>query len=138
MRSIHKRMLGGVWTWAGDYRVRETDIGVPWHQITERVKELVDTTLYQISIIDDLPWTPDELAVRFHHRLVSIHPFPNGNGRHARMCADIRATAIGRPAFRWGGTDLGNESDQRHMYLDALRVADLQDDFESLVAFARS
>jgi Fic-DOC domain mobile mystery protein B len=138
MRAIHERMFGQVWKWAGDYRTREVNIGVPWHQITGQVEALMGDVRYQVSAIDELPWTPDEVAVRFHHRLVSIHPFPNGNGRHARLCADMLVSALGRPELSWGGADLGAEGELRDEYLQALRIADDTNDYGPLVDFARS
>jgi Fic-DOC domain mobile mystery protein B len=131
-------MLGDVWTWAGDYRKRATNIGVAPHAIPGAVKALVDDSLYQVSILDELPWDADELAVRFHYRLVTVHPFPNGNGRHARLCADILVSSLGRPPFTWGGEDLSVHGTRRDEYLDALRTADREQEFTALHRFARS
>lgn len=138
IRSIHRRMFDEVWKWAGKYRTREVNIGAPWHEIPDRIHALLGDVHYQASNLDDPPWTPDELAVRFHHRLVSIHPFPNGNGRHARMAADILVTTLGRPVFTWGGTNLGDSYNAREEYLAALRTADGNDDLAPLVEFSRS
>lgn len=138
VRGIHRRMFSEVWSWAGEYRMRTTNIGVAPHEIREVVKALVDDVGYQVSIIDDLPWGPDELAVRFHYRLVAVHPFPNGNGRHARLCADILVSALGKPAFTWGGADLSRPGTRRDEYLSALRVADAEQDFAGLIRFARA
>ena len=85
-----------------------------------------------------MPWPADELAVRFHHRLVVIHPFPNGNGRHSRLAADLLVELLGEPVFSWGAQNLGEEGAARAAYLDALRRADRELDYEPLLAFARS
>jgi Fic family protein len=81
----------------------------------------------------------DELAVRFHHRLVSIHPFPNGNGRHARLATDLLVHDLDQPAFSWGrGIDLTSPSETRSQYLRALRTADRDLDYSLLREFARA
>lgn len=82
-------------------------------------------------------FTPDEIAVRFHHRLVAIHPFPNGNGRHARLVADLLAERLGRPRFTWGSRSLVDVSETRQRYIAALQAADARD-YALLLAFARS
>src|SRR6266567_8298122 len=87
--------------------------------------------------IENKTYWPDEIAVRFHNRLVLTHPFPNGNGRHARLIADVLAMKLGRPAFTWGAADLVNQGKARARYLDAIRTAD-NGDIQPLIAFARS
>ncbi len=96
--DLHKRMLGDVWTWAGDYRITERNIGVPAWRIATDLRGLLDDTHLWIT---QTVYPPDELAVRFHHRLVAIHPFPNGNGRHARLMADLLIIRLGGAAFTW-------------------------------------
>lgn len=138
IRAIHKRMFDEVWKWAGTYRVREANLGVAPYLIPAGVKALVDDVRFQTSVPDDLPWGADELAVRFHHRLVAVHPFPNGNGRHARFCADILVMALGERPFSWAGGDLSSSSEPRERYLEALRVADAENEYGPLTEFARS
>jgi Fic-DOC domain mobile mystery protein B len=86
--------------------------------------------------IENKTYSPDEIAVRFHHRLVFIHPFPNGNGRHARLIADVFAMKLGRPAFTWGSAHLVEEGEARNRYLEAIRAAD-NGDIQPLLKFAR-
>lgn len=138
MRGLHRRMFGETWKWAGDHRRRETNIGITWPQIPTQMRDLCSDVLAQTGDQAALPWPADELAVRFHHRLVVIHPFPNGNGRHARLAADLLVGALGRPAFTWGRADLVNEGEARAAYLKALRLADAAEEFGPLVTFARS
>lgn len=138
MRDLHKRMFGGVWKWAGTYRRRDTNIGVHWPHIPTQVRDLLADVVAQTKAPESLAWPADELAIRFHHRLVVIHAFPNGNGRHARLAADLLVEALGRPAFSWGARDLAQKGDARTAYLDALRGADKDEDLEPLVEFARS
>ncbi len=134
LRGLHRNMFGLVWEWAGRYRRRETNIGIDSRQIPVSVRTLVDDT---IAWVDNETYEPDELAVRFHHRLVAIHPFPNGNGRHGRIAAEYLVTALGRPRFGWGiGLDISTE-DLRAAYRHALQRADAGD-IEELLAFARS
>ena len=132
--ELHKHMFGAVWTWAGKVRRTDKNIGVDKHIVRPEVRKLVDDARYWR---DENVYSPEELAVRFHHRLVSIHPFPNGNGRHARLMADLIAQQSGLEPFSWGGAILTETSDLRSTYTDALRSAD-KGDFGPLMAFARS
>ena len=134
LRDLHRRMFAEVWEWAGRYRRTETNIGVAPEAIAGAVRDVV---------ADARAWTdhathgPDEIAVRFHHRLVSVHPFVNGNGRHSRIAADLLVVALGQPRFTWG-SDLEVTTDElRGRYLSALRSAD-RGDVKPIVAFART
>jgi Fic-DOC domain mobile mystery protein B len=138
MKSIHRRMFNEVWKWAGEYRRHNTNIGTDWPYISTQLRDLLADAVVQTEDRDRLPWAPDELAVRFHHRLVLIHPFPNGNGRHARLAADLLVSLLGEPVFTWGAEDLGMPGDVRRAYLNALRHADRTQEFAPLVTFARS
>jgi fido (protein-threonine AMPylation protein) len=75
---------------------------------------------------------------------VKIHPFRNGNGRHARMAADLLVTELGASRFSWGGEGyLTAPTDTRKTYLAALRHADVghvwdQERYAPLLRFARS
>lgn len=137
IKNLHRRMFNEVWKWAGEYRRHNTNIGVDWPYISAQLRDLLADVAVQTQDCDRLLWSPDELAVRFHHRLVLIHPFPNGNGRHARLAADLLVSLLGRPVFTWGAEDLGAPSDVRKAYLDALRHADQTQDFTPLVSFSR-
>lgn len=134
LRALHKRMFGGVWRWAGRYRTTDRNIGVDALRIEVEVRHLGDDLRYWI---EHGTYGPDEAAVRFHHRLVAIHPFPNGNGRHARLAADLLATRLGRPRLTWGSADLAAPAETRRRYVEALRAAD-RHDLGPLIAFARS
>ena len=135
VRQLHKHMFGDVWKWAGEFRQREKNIGVPWWRISTDLRALFGDVEWWH---DHKTYAADELAVRFHHRLVSIHAFHNGNGRHARLMADLLIeNAFGSPRFTWGGRDLSKSSTARSRYLDALRAAD-QSDYAPLLEFPRS
>ena len=134
IRSLHQRMFDETWKWAGLYRTSEKNIGLPHHQIREQLEILIGDTSYWI---ENATFPPDETAIRFHHRLVFIHPFANGNGRHARLMADVLAKLQGRPEFTWGSADIMVQGDIRRGYIDALRAAD-KNDIAPLLAFARS
>ena len=135
VKSLHKRMYGNVWSWAGHFRKTDKNIGInKWH-ISSALKTLLDDTLYWI---EHETYTPDEIAVRFKHRIVSIHCFPNGNGRHSRLMADIIVNKIFKlPVFSWGADNLVKESDARTNYLIAIKEAD-KNNHEPLISFARS
>ena len=134
VRKVHSKMFDQTWKWAGQYRRTEKNIGIAAYQIREQLAALLGDVRYWI---EHGTFPPDEIAVRFHHRLVVIHPFPNGNGRHARLIADLLAIKLGRTAFTWGATDLVKPGEARAGYLDAIRAAD-KDDIQPLIAFARS
>lgn len=138
VRDLHKRMFGDVWAWAGQYRLTERNIGWDPHQLAVGVRDLVADARHWIDPASQ--WgTLDEAIMRVHHRLVAIHPFPNGNGRHARMFADELAIRLGLPAYTWGGgSDLQARGASRATYLQVLKAADRNpDDVAALVAFAR-
>jgi Fic-DOC domain mobile mystery protein B len=134
LKRVHREMFGGVWKWAGHYRVSDKNLGGPWHQIPTAVRQLCDNFAFRVSLESE---DGDRLAADFHHQLVSIHPFPNGNGRHARFCADRLVENLGSKAFAWGRDDLGAKGEARDRYLAALRAAD-SGQLEALLAFARS
>ncbi len=134
VRKLHQKMFDETWKWAGHYRKTEKNIGVPFHEIPERLGVLFGDVRFWI---ENTTFSPDEIAIRFHHRLVFIHPFPNGNGRHGRLIADVLVMRLGRPAFSWGSKELVKQSDARDEYLKALRAAD-HDDIQPLLKFSRS
>lgn len=133
-RSLHRRMFGDVWQWAGTFRQTERNIGIEAHRIPNDIGMMFDDVRYWV---DHETFPPDEIAVRLHHRLVAIHPFPNGNGRHARLMADLLIERLGGQPFTWGGGSLHDIGELRRQYIDALRAAD-NHDIEPLIAFARS
>jgi Fic-DOC domain mobile mystery protein B len=134
LRKLHGRMFDQTWKWAGEYRRTEKSIGVPFHEIRERLMTLFGDVRYWIA---NNTYSPDEIAVRFHYRLVLIHPFPNGNGRHGRLIADVLAIKLGCPAFTWGSANLVKEGEARNQYLQSIRAAD-NGDIQPLLNFARS
>jgi Fic-DOC domain mobile mystery protein B len=133
-RKLHRKMFDQTWRWAGEYRHTERNLGVPVEELRERLMASFGDVLYWI---ENRTHPSDEIAVRFHHRLVLIHPFPNGNGRHARLIADILAAKLGRPALTWGSASLIQVGESRRRYLAAIRAAD-DGDLEPLLQFARS
>jgi Fic-DOC domain mobile mystery protein B len=134
VRELHQRMFDQTWKWAGRYRTTEKNIGIPHYQIQEALAALLGDVRYWV---EHQIFELDELAVRFHHRLVFIHPFANGNGRHARLMADVFLQRQRRPVFTWGGADIVHAGDFRRRYIDALRAAD-KNDILPLLVFARS
>jgi Fic-DOC domain mobile mystery protein B len=119
--ELHRRMFAHTWKWAGKTRTTEKNIGVAPADIRPELLNLVRNTQHWI---EHKTYEPDELAARFHHRLVQIHVFPNGNGRHARLLTDVILSNLGRPRFSWGSADLYKKGDARDRYLAALREAD--------------
>lgn len=131
--ELHKRLFGRVWKWAGTFRRTEKNIGVDPVQVAIQLRQLLDDARYWV---EHETYTPKELAARFHHKLVFIHPFPSGNGRHARIMADAVLTKLlNQPAIDWaGGCRLEAMNARRNEYIAALRAADRQD-FSELLAF---
>lgn len=134
LKRIHKDMFDETWKWAGKYRQTDTNLGKGWHQIPMEVKKCCDDFLYWD---DNRTYAPAEIAVRLHHRLVVIHPFPNGNGRHARLVADIYLHQCKLPILSWGSCHLQTTSELRAQYISALQEAD-RGDFKKLLKFAEA
>lgn len=132
--ELHRRMFGDVWSWAGSTRKTGKNIGIDPVQIHIQLGGLLRDARYWM---DHESFPPDEIAVRLHHGLVAIHSFPNGNGRHARLTADLLIVQLGGAPFSWGGGTLRDIGTLRAEYISALRAAD-QHDFAPLLAFARS
>ena len=134
IRELHRRMLGDVWVWAGRYRQTARNFGVEWYQIGVETHALLDDIRYWC---EKQTYALNEIAVRLHHRLVLIHPFPNGNGRHSRLMADTLAVRLGLSPFSWGRSDLTNAGEVRDRYISALHYAD-RCDLGPLLEFAQS
>ncbi len=134
LKQLHKRMFGNVWRWAGEFRQSERNIGVPAYRISMDLRQLIDDCQYWV---EHNTYGPDEIAARFSHRLVQIHPFPNGNGRHSRIAADLLLISLGAQRFSWGQTNLVDVSETRRRYIDSLHAAD-RHDYEPLFEFVRS
>jgi Fic-DOC domain mobile mystery protein B len=133
--SIHKRMYEHVWSWAGKFRKTDKNLGIDKWQIPLELKSLCDDTMFWIK---NQTYNRDEIALRFKHRLVSIHCFSNGNGRHSRLMADILINKVlQEPIFTWGSSQLVKEDETRKIYLHALKSAD-RGDIQQLLKFARS
>ena len=131
--TLHKKMFGKVWKWAGEYRTTEKNIGVAPYLIPIRLIELFDNVNYWI---DNRTYENNEIAVRFHHRLVLIHPFPNGNGRISRFMADLISLKLDGKELYWGNSNLVNVSECRKNYISALRKAD-NGDYSDLISFTK-
>lgn len=134
VKDIHKRMFDDIWKWAGEFRKTDKNIGVDKFMIGIELKKLLDDCKYWI---EKKVFSEDEIAIRLSHRMVLIHPFANGNGRHSRLIADVLITkGFGKSYFTWGSVNLAKEGEARSKYLAALREAD-QNDYKSLIEFAR-
>ncbi len=133
VRKLRLKMFDQTWKWAGRYRQTEKNLGVAFDEIPERLAVLLGDVRYWM---ENGTYSSDETAVRFHHRLVAIHAFPNGNGRHARLMADVLVMKSGRPAFTWGSADLVKPGEARARYLDAITTADAGE-IRPLLKFAR-
>ena len=131
VRKLHEKLFGKVWQWAGTFRQTEKNIGIDPIQIPQQLKLLLDDAQFWLA---NKTYPPHELALRFHHRLVKVHPFPNGNGRHARVMADvILAQMLAQKPIAWRDDSLNKKSEVRAEYIKALRLAD-QGDYERLLA----
>jgi Fic-DOC domain mobile mystery protein B len=135
VKMLHRKMFGKVWAWAGEFRKTNKNLGVDKHQIAANLHALLDDTLYWLECGTH---KPDGIAVRFKHRIVSIHCFPNGNGRHSRLMADVIINKIFQlPVFTWGMDSFVIHADVRRKYIAALQQAD-SNNYEPLFSFARS
>lgn len=131
---LHKKMFDQTWSWAGEFRKTNKNIGVDKYRIGIEVGQLLSDCKYWI---ENKTFSPDEIVIRLKHRMVKIHPFPNGNGRHSRLLADVLIEhGFNRPVFSWGSQKMDSARDIRHEYLQALFKAD-KEDYKSLMEFAR-
>jgi Fic-DOC domain mobile mystery protein B len=135
MMELHRQMFGDVWTWAGTPRRRETNIGIAPQLVPARSMQALDDAKYWHA---EEAFEADHLAARIHCRLVSIHPFVNGNGRCTRLMADLYLTSLGSRPFSWGGANLGVDGSGRAEYIAALVKAANTDDYADLIQFARA
>lgn len=134
VRKLHRKMFDAAWKWSGEYRRTEKNIGVPVQEIREMLVSLFGDVRYWIQ---NKTYPPDEISIRFHHRLTFIHPFPNGNGRHARLIADVLVMKLGCVAFTWGSANLVKHGETRAKYVESIRAAD-RGEIQPLLTFARS
>lgn len=135
VKDLHKRMYGEVWKWAGAFRESEKNIGIKSYLISSELKMLLDDALFWVQ---NGTYSPEELAIRFKHRLVSIHCFSNGNGRHSRLMADlIMEKVFNATFFSWGSTNLVKANETRTAYIKAVKMAD-KHDLTPLIDFAKS
>jgi len=131
LTQLHRRMFDRTWAWAGNFRTTEKNIGVPKRQISVALQDACDdVALWLEKRVFPVP----ETAARFHHRLVSVHPFPNGNGRHARLAGDVLLHSLRYPRLNWGGNKLDSPGRVRAAYITALRAAD-EFDYVPLLRF---
>lgn len=134
IKTLHKKMLGDVWSWAGKFRKSEKNIGVKWITIGVELQALIDDTTYWIA---HNSFSPDEIAIRFKHRLVNIHCFSNGNGRHSRIMADIIMESIfGLEPFTWNNSNMVKPDETRRNYINAIREGD-KGNIQPLIDFAK-
>jgi Fic-DOC domain mobile mystery protein B len=135
IKDLHKRMYGEVWKWAGTFRTSEKNLGVKNYQIAIELKQLLDDAVFWK---ENNTYKSEELAIRFKHRLVSIHCFANGNGRHSRLMADlIMEKLYNSKFFSWGSGNLVKANETRSNYIQAVRKAD-NNEIEHLIFFAKS
>ena len=135
LKDLHNRMFDKVWRWAGEYRATEKNIGVnPPFRIQPEIRQIIDDAKFWT---ENKSYPPDEIAVRFHHRLDFVHPFPNGNGRWSRLAADMLIVQLGGRRFTWGSANIQTANDVRSNYIAALHAADGHD-LSPLIGFARS
>ena len=134
VKELHKKMFNDVWKWAGEFRKTDKNLGVDWTMIGTELRKLIEDCNYWIS---NKTFDDDEIAIRFSHRIVSIHPFANGNGRHSRLIADVLINkGFNKPYFTWGSRNLTKSGEARKKYLNALREADRLN-YSLLIDFAR-
>ncbi len=135
IKKVHKQMFGDVWKWAGSFRKSEKNIGVEWIKIAVELKYLLDDIKNWI-VKETYP--PDEIAIRFKHRLVKIHCFPNGNGRHSRLMADIIIESVfEKDVFSWHSSNMVKPDETRKEYIAAIRAGD-RGNIQPLIEFARN
>jgi Fic-DOC domain mobile mystery protein B len=137
LKGLHRRMYDQVWSWAGQYRTTNRNLGVPYWQVRMDMRNLEADVRAWLADTSAARYSNDACAIRFGYRLVLIHPFPNGNGRWSRLASDALVVALGGSRFTWGGASLTEPGVLRRDYISALQSADTSGDFEPLMAFSR-
>lgn len=137
LKGLHRRMYDQVWSWAGQYRTTDRNLGVPYGQVRMDMRNLEADVRAWLADTSAARYSNDACAIRFGYRLVLIHPFPNGNGRWSRLASDALVVALGGSRFTWGGASLTEPGVLRRDYISALQSADTSGDFEPLMAFSR-
>ncbi|WP_373999480.1 mobile mystery protein B [Bdellovibrio bacteriovorus] len=132
---LHRKMFQDTWEWAGTFRRRETNIGVSPEKIQNELGQLLGDVKYWLK---HNTFSTEEIVARFHHRLVWIHPFPNGNGRFSRLAADLLMEHIGRSRPTWGQVNLGQMGQKRAQYIQVLQIADRSENYAPLIEFMKS
>ncbi len=136
LKKLHNKMFEDTWEWAGSFRLKDTNIGVSPAKIQSDLAILLGDVLYWLQ---HQTFSKEEIAIRFHHRLVFIHPFPNGNGRFSRLTADLFLDQQGLPRFTWGKSYLDqNPQNARGRYIQALQKADREENYSDLLEFAKA
>lgn len=131
IKILHKKMFGDIWQWAGKLRLTEKNIGIAPYQIQLALQILFDDVKFWI---ENKTYSEKEIAIRLHHRLVQIHPFPNGNGRISRLMADLLIKRLNQKTLNWGSINLSEINKTRKEYISALQMAD-RGDYSKLLEF---
>ncbi len=135
IKDSHKKMFGDVWQWGGEFRKSDKNLGIHWPQISIELKKLLDDTQFWI---ENNTYSPEEISIRFKHRLVAIHCFPNGNGRHSRLMADIIMESVfGQDSFSWHRSNMVKADETRKKYISTLKEAD-NGNIKPLIEFAKT
>lgn len=135
IKELHRRMFNEVWEWAGSFRKTNKNIGVDKYEIGVSLKNLLDDSIYWLN---NKTFGEEEFAIRFKHRLVQIHCFPNGNGRHSRLMADVIISQIFKKTkFTWGSENINRQGNTREKYIAAIKLAD-NGNIKPLLDFSRS
>lgn len=134
MKKLHQKMFNKTWSWAGKFRKTDKNIGITWHKVPVQLKQLIEDVNFQVV---HKTYAVDEVATRFHHRLVFIHPFVNGNGRWSRLITDAFLFSHNQEPFSWGKINFKDVDDARKQYITALKLAD-KHDYSLLLNFVRT
>ncbi len=136
-RELHTKMYDQVWSWAGALRSQTGQTTHPGSR-----PEAVDLDLGRVAMEFHCEWEALNdnshllpFISRYHHALVLVHPFNNGNGRWSRLAADaVIQRLAGRPPLTWATDTLVVDSDERKEYIAALQAADTGD-FQPLLDY---
>jgi Fic-DOC domain mobile mystery protein B len=132
--KLHEKLFGEVWKWAGKFRTVEVNISkYRHHDVRPQLHNFFEDIKLWISG-GKMSW--DEISAEMHHRLVTIHPFPNGNGRTTRIFTEYVQKRNQQQVTSWGSTRKIDQKKRRDDYIKALRLADIGD-FRALIDFMK-
>ena len=129
---LHKKLFGNVWNWAGE--IRSHDLGNADFLYPEKVRpalmQLIGDAEYWFKN-DTYP--KKETIARIHEKLLTIHPFANGNGRWSRILTEYICKQNKIDIPKWNLKSKDDPQKRRKEYIEAVELARHKRQFLKLI-----